>query len=686
MHYIRVIPLLSLAVLLSTAAAAQPFNPPAPILGVNPGDAFGTAIAAGNVNGNVFGDVLVRRGSSFLSADEPGENTELDLFLGASGFPAPGLTAAAAALTFSNPSDGDHNYGYSFALGDLTGDGFDEVIIGAPGDDTNGILSGAVYIYCGGPAMDTTPDVIIYGPVNPATESGEFGDEFRMAIGTDLAVGDVTGDGITDLVVLGHFRFSTLGATYVFPGAGDFCDGVPRVLQADVDATARIEIRPASGLFTTFFLRLGDLNGDGLLDVAVLDNTDDSKLNLPDEPGSMIDGVLYVFYSSPVLPAFREATDADLYIVGAGLFDESDEYEEGFAPSLLSLDGPFAIGDLNGDGNGDISIAGRRLDPVDYSTAEHLVFVFYGGGTLPQLVLAVDADARVELHARHLAIGDPDGDGTDDLLASSAGGTFYAFTGGAPFPASLPASARAYTLPGGPFAVLTNPDAGTCPGLGVGDPEFSSERGRARVYTCPAVDTTPPECGRIVVERDAQGRLTAVASSASDPESGIMGLVFTRLQNLRGFAQGEGPYVQGNSAWFPQPYPTTVSFRGERISFSAGGALLVTVYNGVQLSAVCDPVIAQLSATAPEATSLSVPYPNPASGPVVFRFALAEPGTVALTVYDVAGREVARLVESEMETGHYEATWAAQDLAAGTYVVRLTAGHSVHTQRLTLVR
>jgi hypothetical protein len=685
MYPLRVTYPLVLLSLFAVSASAQPFNPPAPIVGEAPGDAFGTAVAAGNVNGDAFGDVLVRRGSSFLSADEPGENTELDLFLGASGFPAPGLTAAAAALTFSNPSDGDHNFGYSFALGDLTGDGVDEVVVGAPGDDTNGVLSGAVYVYCGGPAMDTTPDVIIYGPVNPASETGDFGDEFRMAIGTDLAVGDVDGDGIADLVVLGHFRFSTLGVAYVFPGAGDFCDGAPRVLQADVDATARVEIRPASGLFTTFFLRLGDLNGDGLLDIAVLDNTDDSKLNLPEDPGSMIDGVLYVFYSSPVLPAFREATDADVYIVGAGLFDESDDYDEGFAPSLLSLDGPFAIGDLDGDGHADIAIAGRRLDPVDYSTAEHLVFVFYGGGALPQLVLADDADARVELHARHLAIGDPDGDGTDDLLASSAGGTLYAFAGGAPFPPVVPAAARAYTLPGGPFAVLTNPNGGTCPGLGVGEPSFGGT-GRAQIHTCAAVDNTPPECGRIVVERDDQGRLTAVASSATDPESGIMGLVFTRLQNLRGYAQGEGPYAQGNGVWFPQPYPTSVSFRGERISFSAGGALLVTVYNGFQLSSVCDPVIAQLSATAPEATSLSVPYPNPASGPVVFRFALAEPGTVALTVYDVAGREVARLVESEMEPGHYEATWAAQDLAAGAYVVRLAAGHSVHTQRLTLVR
>jgi hypothetical protein len=55
-------------------------------------------------------------------------------------------------------------------------------------------------------------------------------------------------------------------------------------------------------------------------------------------------------------------------------------------------------------------------------------------------------------------------------------------------------------------------------------------------------------------------------------------------------------------------------------------------------------------------------------------------------VYDVLGREVARLVDAEREAGRHEATLDGSALPAGVYVVRLTAGPFVQAQRVTLVR
>jgi len=675
MHPIRYVPLAVLLALLTASASAQPFDPVRTILGESPGERFGTSIASGDVDGDGFGDVLVRRGSPYADSNVPTPDASLDLFFGEPGFPAAGLTRADAALTLTSPIPGDQSYGTDFALGDLTGDGFDEIVVGAPGDGTNGPLSGAVYVYCGGPALDATPDVIIYGPPN----LNDIDDE-GMALGREVALGDLNGDGVADLVAFGYTTGSIRSEAYVFLGGAGFCTGAPRILQAATDADALVRIRGSE--IASGHLALGDVNGDGLLDIAILDTGYHiSGLGLPGSPEFPARGAVFVFYSSAALPALRENENADVRFAGGGLVDPEDEYE-----SLILLTRPLAFGDLDGDGFDDLAVGGALREGGGTPSEERFVYVFYGGAALPAVVYAIDADSRLAFDARQLEIGDPDGDGTNDLLALTAGGTIYSFTGGAPFPPTLLASARAYTLPGGPFAVLANVNGGACPGLGAGDPTFSSLRGRALFYTCEGVDTTPPECGRIVIERDAQGQLTAIASSASDPESGIMALTFTRLRNLRGYAQGEGPFTEGQGMSFGIPYPTTVAFRGERINFSAGGALLVTVYNGVQLSSVCDPVIAQLSATAPEATSLAAPYPNPASGPVVLRFALAEAGAVALTVYDVAGREVVRLVEAEMEAGHYEATWAAVDLAAGTYVVRLAAGRAAHTQRLTLVR
>jgi aldose sugar dehydrogenase len=209
----------------------------------------------------------------------------------------------------------------------------------------------------------------------------------------------------------------------------------------------------------------------------------------------------------------------------------------------------------------------------------------------------------------------------------------------------------------------------------------------------PVADTTPPVCGPIRVEYDGPGgALSAIASSASDPESGIASVAFTTLRNLRGYLDGAGPYAQGQTVALPEPHPAEVSFRGERISFSAGGALLVRVTNGAGLWRDCDPVVSQLSATAPEAFVLEPAYPNPvrAGSAVRITFALAEAGRARITVYDLVGREVIRLLDGPMEPGRYEMTWEGDDstgrpLPAGAYLYRLEAGPFSQTLQVVLL-
>ncbi len=57
-----------------------------------------------------------------------------------------------------------------------------------------------------------------------------------------------------------------------------------------------------------------------------------------------------------------------------------------------------------------------------------------------------------------------------------------------------------------------------------------------------------------------------------------------------------------------------------------------------------------------------------------------------LAVYDLLGREVARLVDGTMEAGRHKAMFDAAGLASGVYVWRLVVGGEVQTGRLTLVR
>ena len=77
--------------------------------------------------------------------------------------------------------------------------------------------------------------------------------------------------------------------------------------------------------------------------------------------------------------------------------------------------------------------------------------------------------------------------------------------------------------------------------------------------------------------------------------------------------------------------------------------------------------------------------PNPMRGQATFAFALEAAAPVRLAVYDTRGREVAVVAEGQMSEGPHAAT-LREDLPAGVYVWRLTAGETVQTGRLTVVR
>ncbi len=93
------------------------------------------------------------------------------------------------------------------------------------------------------------------------------------------------------------------------------------------------------------------------------------------------------------------------------------------------------------------------------------------------------------------------------------------------------------------------------------------------------------------------------------------------------------------------------------------------------------------TADVPEAFALHAAYPNPFATTTTLRFDLPKAAEVRVTVYDVLGREVTRLVDAPMEPGAHRATLQATDLPSGTYLVRMTAGDGfAQTQRLTLLR
>ena len=88
----------------------------------------------------------------------------------------------------------------------------------------------------------------------------------------------------------------------------------------------------------------------------------------------------------------------------------------------------------------------------------------------------------------------------------------------------------------------------------------------------------------------------------------------------------------------------------------------------------------------PEAFSLEDNYPNPFNPSTVIAYALPENARVSLYVYDVMGKEVARLVDGYQGSGRYEVSFDASNLAAGTYLYVMRAGDFQTTKRMVLLK
>ncbi len=315
-----------------------------------------------DVNGDGYADVVV--GAS--GAGTPGRNAgRAYVFLGS----ASGIGPEPTTI-LTGPDERNGNFGHRVAsAGDVNGDGFADVLVGAYGVSNSAgyAHAGRAYVYLG------SADGLSNTPATTLTGSDVASAGFGISV---ASAGDVNGDGFADVVVgADEVASGGTGEAFVYLGS-----------EAGLESTASTILRGSerSDGFGDSVAGAGDLNGDGFADVVV------GALRVDDWAGRA-----YVFLGSASglgsMPArVLSAPDgpngwfgrvaladdvngdgfADLVVgaehVGAGraYVYEGNAWGVGSSPAtmLLGIDGDWfgvsvaSAGDLNGDGFSDVVV------------------------------------------------------------------------------------------------------------------------------------------------------------------------------------------------------------------------------------------------------------------------------------------------------------------------------------------
>jgi hypothetical protein len=96
--------------------------------------------------------------------------------------------------------------------------------------------------------------------------------------------------------------------------------------------------------------------------------------------------------------------------------------------------------------------------------------------------------------------------------------------------------------------------------------------------------------------------------------------------------------------------------------------------------------ISLISSTVPNDYKLEQNYPNPFNPSTKINFSISKPGFVNLKVYDIAGKEVANLVNEKLQTGIYSYEFNAAGLSSGIYFYTLKTDNFTNTKKMVLVK
>ena len=399
-------------------------------------DRAGSAVAfAGDVNDDGYQDVLI--GATGVDTDAGAAY----LILGSVSPADRSLGAADAEFTGAS-RDYAGQTGDVAGVGDVNGDGFDDMMFGTWANNESSAFAGRACLLLGSPSPNSRPLAAA-----DAIFSGVEDSEYASAV---AGAGDVDGDGYQDMLVGGYGKSSDAGTAYLVFGSASPASGF-------LGVTTGVEFSGRPDDFAgNSVAGAGDVDGDG---------HDDLLVGAPgNSDGGYLAGSAYLVLGSVSLTSSSLAA-ADASLVGEAASD--------YAGTAVA-----GAGDVNNDGYEDVLVGAYfNSDAGAYAGAAYLVF----GSVSPATQSLATADAKWVGEAAGdyaggsvAAAGDVDDDGYHDILVGAAGsddefegGAAYLILGSSsPTPGSLGTAEATFTGNVGDYAGWSVAGAGDMNGDG----------------------------------------------------------------------------------------------------------------------------------------------------------------------------------------------------------------------------
>ena len=333
----------------------------ASFLGVSTDYLSGVSVAGtGDVNGDGYDDILIGAWGDDDGGDNAGQ-TYL-IFGKATGW-AMDTNLSASDASFLGEDTKDLSGRSVAGAGDVNGDGYDDILIGAVNNDEGGICAGQTYLIFGKAsewAMNTDLSV------SDASFLGDNGGEWS---GCSVAgAGDVNGDGYDDILIgaWNGDNADAAGETYLIFGKASGWSMDTNLFASDTSFQGEV-IADCAGWPVA---SAGDVNGDGYDDILIgaYGNAD----------GGTSAGQTYLILGK----ASGWYMDNDLYASDASFWGEDGHDESG-----LSVAG---AGDVNGDGYDDI-LVGAWSDDDGGDNAGQTYLIFLDQNSVPTSISSVKA-------------------------------------------------------------------------------------------------------------------------------------------------------------------------------------------------------------------------------------------------------------------------------------------------------